>query len=164
MAISRYTLVIPTYNRPEELDRLLRFLAWQKAQFKILVLDSSQPEVKERNASYARQLGLDLRIEQFDSRMPPWEKFWRGTQKVQTEFASLCADDDLLLVCSIEPLVRYLEEHPDFSIAHGWYFNFYLTAALGLTRVVYRGAPVDDDDPIERLHMLLCRYEALTYA
>lgn len=163
MTAARYTLVIPTYNRPEELGRLLRFLAHQKAGFTVLVLDSSRPEIKERNAAQAGGLALDLRIERFDPAMPPWEKFWHGAQLVGTDYASLCADDDLLLASSIAPLVHFLDAHPEYSLAHGWYFSFYLTSALGLTRVVYRGPPIDEDDPLARLHHLLKHYEALTY-
>lgn len=163
MSEKRYTLVIPTYNRPDELGRLLRFLAHQRAEFRILVLDSSRSEVKERNAAQAKGLALDLHIATFDSSTPPWEKFWRGAQMIDTEFGSLCADDDLLLVSSVEPLIERLAQHPDVSVAHGWYFNFYLTTALGLTGITYQSPSIDEDDPLERLHHLFRRYEALTY-
>ena len=163
MPEQRYTLIVPTYNRPDELGRLLRFLAYQKAAFPVLVLDSSRPEIKERNARQAQGLALDLRIERFDPAMPPWEKFSRGAQTVSTEYASLCADDDLLLASSIAPLVRHLDAHREFSLAHGWYFSFYLASAMGLTGVVYRSPSIDEGDPLERLHHLFRRYEALTY-
>lgn len=163
MPTSRYTLVVPTFNRPEELGRLLRFLAYQGAAFPVLLLDSSRADVKQRNATLAAGLSLDLRIESYDSDTPPWEKFWRGLELVNTEYASLCADDDLLLANSIAPLTDFLDAHSDYSLAHGWYFSFYLTAALGLTGVVYRGPSIDSADPLERLHQLFARYEALTY-
>ena len=85
MAAPHYTLVVPTYNRPEEFGRLLRFLASQKADFPVLVLDSSRPEVHERNVATTRGLALDLRFERFDPAMPPWEKFRRGAEMVRTE-------------------------------------------------------------------------------
>lgn len=164
MSASVYTLVIPTYNRPEDLGRLLRFLAHQKAPFPVLVLDSSRPEIHEQNTAACRELALDLRLERFDPAMPPFEKFWRGAELVRTEFSSLCADDDLVLVSSIGTIVDFLAGNPDCSVAHGWYFNFYLSAgALGLTGIAYRGASVDASDPVDRLHQLFRNYEALTY-
>src|SRR6185436_1574729 len=116
--VVRYTLLIPTYNRPEDLGRLLRFLAAQKADFPVRVLDSSRPEAHEQNRALAAGLALDLRVERFDPAMPPFEKFWRGAEMVETEFASLCADDDLVLAGSIAPLVEHLARHPDCSVAH----------------------------------------------
>jgi hypothetical protein len=95
--------------------------------------------------------------------MPPWEKFWRGGEMVRTEYASLCADDDLVLVSSIRPIAEFLDAHPDYSLAHGWYFNFYLNGALGLTGIIYKSPSIDEDDPVARLHHLFRRYEALTY-
>lgn len=162
---NKYTLLLPTFNRPEDLARLLRFLADQQALFPVIVLDSSSAENQEKNAKTVFELShkLDIRIECFDSSMSPWEKFWRGSQLVKTQFASLCADDDLVLVSSINPLIRYLEDNPDYSVAHGWYFNFYLNGAFGLTDIVYKGKSIDEEDPIERLTHLFSNYEAITY-
>lgn len=160
---ARYTLVIPTYNRPDDLRRLLGFLAWQKADFPVLVLDSSGPEAHERNAETARGLGLNLRLERFDPRMPPWEKFRCGAEMVATEFSSMCADDDLVLVSSLGPLVHFLRTSPAYSVAHGWYFGFYLGDVFGIRQVVYRGASLDAERPAERLYQLFSEYQALTY-
>jgi glycosyltransferase domain-containing protein len=164
VAAARYSLIVPTYNRPDDLGRLLRLLARHKADFPVLVLDSSSPPNRERNQALAAGLDLELRIEPFPPTMPPFEKFWRGAQMVRTEFASLCADDDLVLADSIAPLVEHLARHRDCSVAHGWYFYFYLAeGALGLTRIAYRGASIDAADPVDRLHQLFRSYEALTY-
>lgn len=164
MLEGRYTLIIPTYSRPDDLGRLLRFLARQQAAFRVLVLDSSRPEVQERNAAAARGLALDLRIERFEPATPPWEKFRRGAEMVQTEFSSMCADDDVVLLSALPELVGFLAANRDHGAAHGWYFNFGLDSAMDLTAVVYRGPSLDDPDPIMRLHRLFSRYEALTYA
>jgi glycosyltransferase domain-containing protein len=163
MLKNRFTLIIPTYNRPGDLGRLLRFLAYQKATFPILVLDSSTPANKARNFEQTRGLLLDLRIERFDTEMPPWEKFWRGSEMVETDYSSLCADDDLVLVAAIAPLLDYLDKNPDYSVAHGWYFNFYLNGALGLTGIAYKGRSIEENDPLDRLHHLFANYEALSY-
>jgi glycosyltransferase domain-containing protein len=158
-----YSLVIPTYNRPEDLGRLLRFLAFQKAPFPVFVLDSSRPEVHERNVASSRGLALDLRLEHFDPAMPPWEKFRRGAEMIQTEFGSLCADDDLVLVPAIGRIVEFLAAEPGYAVAHGWYFHFYLSGALGLSRIACRSPSIDAAQPVDRLRQLFSNYEALTY-
>jgi glycosyltransferase domain-containing protein len=163
MPIARYTLVIPTYNRPEDLGRLLRFLAYQEAPFPILVLDSSRSEIHELNVATCRDLAAKVTLKRFDPEMSPWEKFSRGAELVETEFASLCADDDLVLVSGIRAVVGFMAENADFAVAHGWYFNFYLSGALGLTQVAYRSPTLGANDPIERLWQLFSNYEAITY-
>ena len=40
-----FTLVIPTYNRTQLVARLLAYLETEKADCRVLVLDSSHPEV-----------------------------------------------------------------------------------------------------------------------
>jgi glycosyltransferase domain-containing protein len=163
VAAPRYSLVIPTYNRPEDLGRLLRFLAFQKAAFPVLVLDSSRPENAERNRAAAAGLELDVRLESFPESMPPWEKFKAGADMVRTEYASLCADDDLLLVASLAPILDHLARNPDCGVAHGRYFQFYLSGAFGLMKMAYRSPSIDAAQPIDRLRQLFANYEALTY-
>lgn len=159
----KFTLIVPTYNRPADLLRLLAYLAGLRADFPVLVLDSSGPETQQANREAADRSGLNVRYETFDGTVSPWEKFWRGSEMVRTPYCSLCADDDLVLPSSLGPIVRHLEEHPGFSVAHGWYFTFYNNAHIGITSSVYRGPSLDQQDPVERLLALFRNYEAVTY-
>jgi glycosyltransferase domain-containing protein len=158
-----YTLIVPTYNRPELLARLLGFLGRQGARFAVLVLDSSRDEVRVINAACVAKSKLSVQHVEFDPTMHPFEKFWRGAQRVATEYCGMCADDDLVLVDGIEKIVSFLETHPEHSLAHGWYFTFYLQGAFGITSIVYRHGLLEQDDPIQRLHAFFSPYEALTY-
>ena len=160
----RYTLIVPTYDRPEQLARLLRSLAYQRAPFPVVVLDSSRDEVQARNAAACAKSGLDVRVERFASDIPPWEKFRRGVRAIRAEYTSFCADDDLLVISAVGRLLEFLDRHRDYSAAHGWYFHFHLDGALGLTGIAYQGVPIDEDEPLPRLHCLFRRYEPLTYA
>jgi glycosyltransferase domain-containing protein len=158
----KFTLVVPTYNRPADLARLLAYLGRERPEFAVLVLDSSAPPARAENAAALARAPFAKRLE-FDSAMPPWEKFWRGAEQVDTEYCAFCADDDLVLVRSIAPIVEFLEKNRDYGMAHGWYFSFYDAAQFGLTATVYRGASIDEDSALARLHTLFRRYEALTY-
>lgn len=161
--MNNYTLVVPTYNRAEDLGRLLRFLERQNAPFPILVLDSSRPEVHQLNVETCRSLSAKVTLRRFDTEISPWEKFSQGVEMVETEFSSLCADDDLVLVPGIRGVVDFMAANADVSVAHGWYFNFYLSGALGLTQVIYRSPTIGAQDPIERLWQMFSGYEAVTY-
>jgi hypothetical protein len=83
---------------------------------------------------------------------------------VQTEFASMCADDDVVFPGAIADIVDFLKRNRDHSAAHGWYFQFYLEGALGMTSILYRSPSLDADDHFERLYRLFASYEAITYA
>ncbi len=160
-----YTLVIPTYNRSQLLAALLRFLAAEGADFPIIVLDSSNPEHRERNRSLAAQSSLKLEYFEYDEATHPFDKFRDGVHRIQTPLGSLCADDDLVLVDGLRRCIRYLSEHPDVCVAHGYYFTFLDQGGAGfdLTSMLYFTPGIDHDDPLWRLRILLRNYQALTY-
>jgi glycosyltransferase domain-containing protein len=159
----RFTLIVPTYNRPGELARLLQYLENHQVGFPILVLDSSVHETQAANQARVQASKCTIRYERFDASVSPWQKFLRGAQMVSTPYCSLCADDDVVLPDSLGPIVQHLDRHKDCSVAHGWYFTFYDNGHIGITSSVYRGASNDDDDPLRRLHAMFRNYEAVTY-
>src|SRR6185295_15747877 len=115
------------------------------------------------NRAAAEKLDCDIRLKSFDPAVPPWEKFRQGAEAVETPYCSLCADDDLVMVDAVGRIVAFLDAHPDYSVAHGWYYTFYLEAEAGVTASVYRGGSLDHEDPLERLYALFKDYEAVTY-
>jgi glycosyltransferase domain-containing protein len=162
--VQDYTLIVPTFNRPRQLSRLLTYLARQQVSFPVLVLDSSDEEANAENRALVAGVALDARHLTYPSSSHPFEKFWWGSQEAQTTFCSLCADDDVVMVEGLPPIVRFLAGHSDFSAAHGLYFTFYDTSHVGITSIVYAGDSYDADAPVARLRELFRRYEAVTYA
>src|SRR5258706_8484819 len=92
-----YTLLIPTFNRPDLLGRLLTYLSRQSARFRLFVLDSSSDADKAKNAETVSSVKLPIRHLQYDSGISPFDKFRIGTYTVETQFVSLCADDDVVV-------------------------------------------------------------------
>jgi len=163
-AAESFTLLVPTYNRPGELGRLLRYLSRQPIRFPVIVLDSSEGPAREANARLARMSATPVEVVSFDASITPFEKFGRGAERTQTEFCALCADDDILLPEAVPALTEFLAGHPAIVAAHGWYFGFSLGTDLAITSMAYRGPSLDDEDPLRRLRRLLGGYEAVTYA
>lgn len=163
MIAGRFTLLIPTFNRPADLARLLAYLSRHRVDFPVLILDSSAPDVQARNRETVRTLLPAAWLESFPADTPPWAKFWRGSEMAETEYCSLCADDDLILPDSLSSIVAFLDDRHDYSVAHGWYFMFYLTDHLGITRSEYSGGSIDRESAVDRLFALFKRYEAVTY-
>ena len=159
----KFTLIVPTFNRPAELARLLAYLAGHRVSFPILVLDSSTPDVQHANRVAVEANACNITLKSFDSSVSPWEKFWQGSKLVETDYCSLCADDDLIMPGSLDQIVQFLEANADHAVAHGWYFTFYDNVHIGITASVYRAGSLNQEDPVERLFELFKNYEAVTY-
>src|SRR4030081_2124399 len=89
-----FTLVISTYNRARSLAALLSYLETEKADCRILVLDSSLPETLATNRGRVAAPSLDVEFAEFPD-LEPAEKWRQGIHKVTTPFCALCADDDI---------------------------------------------------------------------
>jgi len=160
-----YTLVIPTHSRPKDLNRLLRYLDWKGAKFRILVLDSSAPDTQEVNRALANSFDLNLTFHAFDSALHPYRKFHLGLEMVKTPYCSLCADDDLVMIDGLDICVEFLSANADFSIAHGVYFNFSDRGdVIDLISMAQEGASIVADAPLERLRKFIPNYDVLVYA
>lgn len=159
-----YTLVIPTYNRPEALARLLRHLAAHEVRFPVRILDSSRPEVRATNAALVAGLDLACIHTEYPEEMHPFDKFREGIHSVETPFCGLCADDDLLLVDGLRASIEFLQANPDYSVAHGCYFQFSHTPGQFLiTTITYEAPDYAMEEPLRRLQALMRHYQALTY-
>jgi len=162
-----YTLVVPTYNRPQLLNALLRFLDRTSAEFPIIIIDSSASTVRHLNRDLVGRIGLSVQYVECDEATPPFEKFRDGVHRVRTPFCGLCADDDLVIVDGIRRCLEHLEGHPDVSVAHGYYFTFLENGSgaggMDLFSVPYYAPSIDSVDPVSRLRQLFRNYQALTY-
>ena len=161
--MASHTLVIPTYNRPVQLRRLLTSLQRQGLRSNVLVADSSTDENHALNAASARDAGMPVQLVRFAQTISPFDKFQEAVASVATDHCSMCADDDFLVVESLAAIIDCLRDRPDCVAAHGWYYTFYETHHLGITSVVYKGS-YEEPDALARLHAMCARYEAVTYA
>ena len=71
----------------------MRYLETEKADCRILVLDSSRPETLAANRARVAGSSLDVEFAEFAD-LEPAEKWRQGIHKVTTSFCALCADDD----------------------------------------------------------------------
>ena len=109
---SRYTLLIPTYNRPDHLRRLLGYLAARRFEFPIRVLDSSSGDALSENRQTVGERGLDIAHEVYDPAIPIHKKVELGVASVELTYCSLCADDDVLFTDELNGLLGYPGREP----------------------------------------------------
>jgi glycosyltransferase domain-containing protein len=162
-AIADFTLIVPTFNRPADLRRLLRYLSRQPQRFRILIAESSAQEVRRHNVASAEELGLQIEILEFPTEMPQFEKFWRVASEVRTAYCSICADDDVLLTDAIQPTIDFLRAHSDYVMAHGWYLYFKPGKDVVLSSIAYASPSLAAGTVLGRLRQLFRPYEALIY-
>lgn len=118
MSAADLTYVVPTYNRPDRLARLLRYLASQNTESPVLVLDSSDAPADgvDLAGAVAAVRGEILR---FAPETLPFAKMRDGLARVSTPYAVLWGDDDMLVPSGVEAALSLLEADASLSIAHG---------------------------------------------
>jgi glycosyltransferase domain-containing protein len=164
LTAQKYSLLIPTFNRPALLEALIRYLSDKCVSFPICILDSGNEESKALNRTIVRRYKLDLRYREF----APITRFDAKVRAILTEitsdYVSLCADDDIVFADAVEACVRELDRDPELALCHGVYLNLAVADRVAKLTVEYASPSLDADGPIERVCQLLTQYEALHYA
>lgn len=154
------TVLVPTYDRPKELARLLGYMKgdWLRPErVRIVVADGSTSEqLAEENAAICRQYGAVYR------RYPAELLFFariadaiRAT--VETESVVVFGDDDILCEQGFADAVDFLAANPEYAVAHGRYIGF---SGPGSMEECYAAPSHDQDDPLERFFRLMGHYRA----
>jgi glycosyltransferase domain-containing protein len=159
-----FTLVIPTYNRAQSLAALLSYLETEKADCRILVLDSSRPETLAANRVRVASSSLDVEFAEFAD-LEPAEKWRQGIHKVTTSFCALCADDDIVILAGVQRCLDALRTNLSASTVQGYSFTFLPRSDgdMELNNIVYFRPTIDDASPLQRLDKLFQQYQALSY-
>lgn len=158
------TLILPTYNRPQLLAALLDYLETEKADCRVLVLDSSSPDVLAANRNRMTGCSLDAEYVEFPD-LDPTEKWRQGLHRVTTPFCAFCADDDVVIVEGARRCLEVLRSNPTASVVQGYSFTF-LPRPEGdfeLNNIVYFRPTIDDATPLRRLDKLFEQYQAPSY-
>lgn len=115
------SLIIPTYNRPQFLARLLRYYRELNFPYTIVVADSSSAPACEANQNTVASLRdvLSIHYELYRPDISAALKIAQALATVDTEYAVLCADKDFLVPRAIEQCAHYLDANPDYSVARG---------------------------------------------
>jgi len=127
------TVVIPTYNRPAYLKRILSYYHRYGSNLPILIADSSTDENKKLNRETIASFhdSCFSYIDKYHPSTNPLHKILDALQQVSTEYCVLCADDDFVTPSGIHEAAAFLDINPDFTIAHGYYLGFQLEIGPG---------------------------------
>lgn len=172
MAKELLSLIIPTFNRPHFLGRILRYYQEQQFQYPIILADSSTPDFRNTNQEIIASFGNGLSIH--SERYPPdislWLKMSRIVTTVDTKYVVPCADDDFIVPRVLKDCVRFLEANPDYSLAHGHQVRTFFQSKQGsnspytLHSLIKRQDTIAFEDPKRRLHYFLTHPPSTFYS
>jgi glycosyltransferase domain-containing protein len=127
--MTNVTVIVPTFNRPAYLKRILTYYNGYNVEFKIIIADSSSTENKVRNKEIVSGFG-NLDIQYLGEYLPvanAYPKFSDALNHVTTTYCAFCADDDFITPAGVRESIAFLENNPDFATAHGYNYTFTIT-------------------------------------
>jgi glycosyltransferase domain-containing protein len=160
---SRYTLLVPTFNRPVHLRSLLGYLAARRFQYPVRVLDSSSGEALTQNREAVGRAGLDIVHEAYDPAIAVHQKIGLAVAAVESTYCSLCADDDVLFTDELDGLFEILDADPSLVVAHGYYVNFKPGEDSDIWHTDYSAPSIVADDALKRIVQQMSDYQAIFY-
>src|SRR5262245_2000490 len=148
------TLIVPTCNRAASLAALMRYLETEKADCRVLVLDSSASETMAVNRARVASSGLDVEFAEFTD-TDPNEKLRQAIHKISTSFCAICADGDLVILDGVQRCLDALRGNTLASGAQGYSFSFAPRPddSLALNNLSCFSS-IDEESPLGRLAQL----------
>ena len=105
--LSNVTIVVPTRKRYSYLLRLLKFYQCYNLDLKILVLDST-PYDPSNDELIKLLSSQNILWKKYDSDLPFWDRISKGTEFIETEYVTMCGDDDFIIPAALTECVDFL--------------------------------------------------------
>ena len=160
----KLSIIVPTMNRPQFVERLLAYYARQAFSHCIYIGDSSG-DLQHREAIVAAVERVKDKIKVEYVHCPNnniYEVVQKIVDKVLTPYVSYLADDDFLVPKVIEECIEFMESHSDYSCACGRAVMFKLnnSGAYGSFDAAsyYPAYGIEDEKPDVRLMKHLSQY------
>ncbi len=168
---NKVDIIIPTYNRPDFLKRILDYYQINGKVLNFIIADSSSSLNKKRNKkiidSYPK-LSI-LYLDKFSEKLSQHHKFAEVIKYASSKYVCFCADDDFIVPNGIKAAVNFLEKNSDYSAAHGTYISFYINKGLFNSkkfwwRFLYSPHSISSPSPQNRLKSHLANYTLVAWA
>ncbi len=109
------TLIIPSHNRHEYLERIFDY--YKDANFKVVCCDSSEKK-------YNKYIPENIKYYHFPN-MNFKQKMFRTISDSDTEYIVCCADDDFIIKRAIQNGLDFLNQNVDYNSFVGNYLSYY---------------------------------------
>src|ERR1022692_3591640 len=98
---SSVTIIIPTYNRPNELIRSLKFLKIMGNRHPVIVVDGSTSENQKANFKVVAPYKDFVTLKQYTPDFHPGVRMADGLKHATTKYSVISADDDFILPAAL---------------------------------------------------------------
>jgi len=152
------TVVLPTRNRSAHCASLLRYLRKNGFAYPIVVLDAS--DATHAEAVRAACAGV-AEYRHFGPEFRMVDKLVAAVGTVETPYIVLMPDDDPVMPHAVEAALAFLQHHPDYVVAHGYFLGFGMDGVdFEIHSVIGFTSSIDSDDPLRRHAALFERYQS----
>jgi glycosyltransferase domain-containing protein len=136
----------------------LHFLQGNKFAHRIIVLDASEP----KNSAAVRSACSGIaEFRHFSPEYRMADKLAAAVADVATPYVALIPDDDIVLPQAIAAAIAFLDSHPDFVVAHGYFVAFRAhDDDIDMHQVIGFTPSIVDEQPLKRLYNLFRRYQS----
>lgn len=163
--MTNFDIIIPTYNRPAYLRRILDYYDSFGENLDIIVADSSSNENRKLNRDTIASVSkANIQyLDHYSTKINPHHKFADVVNYARKKYCVFCADDDFITLNGIEQSVDFLEKNPDFSVAQGQYIGFRVRTGEGkkqrfLWKFADPAISIEFPDPEARLEYHMSNY------
>lgn len=162
------TVIIPTYNRPVYLKRILKYFKSYENMPSIQIADSSKEELIDPSLKKLIHGNSKITYKRYPESITFAEKCRDACNEVKTKYSVFCADDDFLNVTSLIECVDFLELNDDYGLAHGLYSSFTIRKNNNGTNSLFWEPceimkSIEHDIPSQRLEYHLSNYTGATF-
>lgn len=156
-------------NRPDMLERGLSYYKKVGCPYPILIGDSSKGDYLDKNKALLAKFKGSLDIHHFEyAGLDIVRTHQEMAKEIKTKYSACVADGAFLVVPTLSKCVSFLEENPDYALAHGISTTFVLgnDGAYGSFAwdVGLNTLPIlEQDKPSERLQAHVNDYRVAMY-
>ena len=161
---SMFTLIIPSYERPEYIKRLTKY--WSEFNINVHILDGSKDSIsKSLNLPKSKLIKYHHLPTSIEKRLLFAE------QLITTPYSALLSDDEFFLPSAIESCINFLEKNPKYSTCTGRSISFNWKNNKVVAGISYPGhkgidAPdegmdISDNGSFIRMKKLMSNYQLI---
>ena len=115
LSLSDLTICIFTYERKQDLERLVKY--WSSTDVKVIILDASSQPAKIINSQNLKYLHVP--------NMPLQKRLLKFSEIIDTKYMLLSPDDDFFALVGIAKTLKFLDNNSEFSSAQGLRIRFF---------------------------------------
>ena len=130
------TLMIPTKNRSQWVERMLNYYSDIGFKHNIYLLDSSDKEFQVLNSKVVKSFSTNLQISYYHlPNTASGDATGSKIQKINSKYIIVTGDDDYLVPRTLMKCISFLEGNPDYNSAGGKVFSPYVKISQFKTEI-----------------------------